>query len=228
MEGTILGKTGFNIEYMHSKFSDPLRFNTFGNLLEGDGVALENGTLKGAGKEFDIRIHALTMQGEQYEGWYHDYYFTSGLEITTMMIDYVNYTGDQVFCNKILAPFAREVLLFFDKHYPRDEKGKLRLEPAQVLETWWISVNPSPDIAGLRYNLRALLDMKVGTAADREQWTRLYNETPEIPLQTIDEKIAIAPAEKWKESRNRNSENGNSILYFHSTVSVLHLELLIL
>ena len=26
-------------------------------------------------------------------------------------------------------PFAREVLLFFDKHYPRGSDGKLRLEP---------------------------------------------------------------------------------------------------
>ena len=38
-----------------------------------------------------------TKPGEQYEGWYHNYYFTSGLEITAMMLDYVNYTGDAEF-----------------------------------------------------------------------------------------------------------------------------------
>ena len=60
-----------------------------------------------------------TRPGEKYEGWYHDYYFTSGLETLAMMLDYVNYTGDTAFRDRVLAPFAREVLLFFDRHYPR-------------------------------------------------------------------------------------------------------------
>jgi hypothetical protein len=28
-----------------------------------------------------------TKPGEKYDGWYHDYYFTCGLETTAMMID---------------------------------------------------------------------------------------------------------------------------------------------
>ena len=45
-----------------------------------------------------------TKPGERYEGWYHDYYFTSGLETTAMMLDYVNYTGDTAFRNRVLGP----------------------------------------------------------------------------------------------------------------------------
>ena len=104
-----------------------------------------------------------TKPGEKYEGWYHDYYFTSGLETIAMMLDYVNYTGDTDFRDRVLVPFAREVLLFFDQHYPREADGKLRLEPAQVLETWWVAVNPAPDVAGLRFCLDELLAMKAGT-----------------------------------------------------------------
>ena len=60
-----------------------------------------------------------TRPGEKHEGWYHDYYFTSGLETTAMMLDYVDYTGDTAFRDRVLVPFAREVLLFFDRHYLR-------------------------------------------------------------------------------------------------------------
>ncbi len=147
-----------------------------------------------------------TKPGEKYVGWYHDYYFTCGLEILAMMCDNVNYAGDLAFRDKVLLPFAREVLLFFDKHYPREANGKLRLEPAQVVETWWVAINPSPDIAGLRFCLDRLLAMKAGTAEDQKKWSKFRSEIPEVPLQTIAGHKAIAPADKWE--KRENAENG--------------------
>ncbi len=147
-----------------------------------------------------------TQPGDKYEGWYHDYYFTCGLETTAMMLDYVNFTGDTTFRDSVLVPFAREVLLFFDQHYPRGTDGKLRLEPAQVLETWWIAVNPAPDVAGLRFCLDELLAMQAGTPADQARWRKSRSEIPEILLHTIDGRQAIAPAEKWE--KKQNAENG--------------------
>jgi hypothetical protein len=147
-----------------------------------------------------------TRPGEPYEGWYHDYYFTSGLETTAMMLDYVDYTGDAAFRDGVLVPFAREVLLFFDRHYPRGADGKLRLEPSQVIETWWIAVNPASDVSGLRFCLDGLLAMKAGTPDDQARWGKLRGEIPEVPLQTIDGRVALAPADKWE--KKHNSENG--------------------
>lgn len=147
-----------------------------------------------------------TKPGEKYEGWYHNYYFTSGLEITAMMLDYVNYTGDADFRDRVLVPFAREVLLFFDQHYPRGADGKIRLDPAQVVETWWIAVNPAPDVAGLQFCLDELVAMKAGTAEDQGRWRRFRAEIPEVFLQTIEGRQAIAPAEKWE--KKHNAENG--------------------
>ena len=112
------------------------------------------------------------------QGYFHSFYFTSGLETTAMMLDYVNFTGDTAFRDNVLVPFAREVLLFFDKHYPRDPDGKLRLDPAMVLETWWIAINPAPDIAGLRFCLDELLAMKAGSAADQARWQKFRAEIP--------------------------------------------------
>ncbi|MCK5563952.1 MAG: hypothetical protein KAJ07_01785 [Planctomycetes bacterium] len=140
------------------------------------------------------------------QGFYHSFYFTCGLEIVTMMIDYVNYTGDLEFRDEVLTPFAREILLFFDKHYTRDAEGKLLLDPAMVVETFWIAVNPSPDIAALQFSMDQLLVMDAGTAEDKANWKRFRSELPEIPIHTIDGKQAIAPAEKW--DKKMNAENG--------------------
>jgi hypothetical protein len=85
------------------------------------------------------------------------------------MIQYVKYSGDNAFRGNVPVPFARAVLLFFDKHYPRDANGKLRLDPAMVLETWWIAVNPAPDVAGLQFCLDELLAMDADYAQIRQQ-----------------------------------------------------------
>lgn len=147
-----------------------------------------------------------TKPGEPYGGWCHDYYFTSGLETLAMMLDYANYTGDASFRDRVVVPFAREILLFFDKHYARGADGKLRLDPAQVLETWWVAVNPAPDVAGLRFCLDELLAMKAGTPDDQTRWRKFREELPDIFLQTIEGRQTIAPAERW--TRKGNEENG--------------------
>lgn len=140
------------------------------------------------------------------DGYYHSYYFTSGLETLAMMIDYAKYSGDRAFRDQMMVPFAREVLLFFDQHYPRDPDGKLRLDPAMVLETWWIAVNPAPDVAGLLHCLDELLAMGAGSADDQANWRRFRNEIPEVYLHEIDGRTAIAPARSWE--KRKNSENG--------------------
>jgi len=144
--------------------------------------------------------------GNRGQGYYHSFYFTSGLETLAMMIDYVKYTGDVDFRDRVVVPFAREVLLFFDKHYPRDANGKLRIDPGMVLETWWISVNSAPDVSGLRFCLDELLGMEAGTVDDRRNWRRFRAEVPPIHLHEIDGRKAIAPALEW--AKKHNAENG--------------------
>ena len=160
------------------------------------------------GAERDCGLDGRPDKGEpgQAAKYYHSYYFTSGLETTAMMLDYVNFSGDADFREAVLVPFAREILLFFDRHYRRGADGKLRLDPAQVLETWWLAVNPAPDVAGLRFCLDELLALDAGTVEDREHWRKFRAQIPEVPLQTIEGRQAIAPAEKW--ASKHNSENG--------------------
>lgn len=144
--------------------------------------------------------------GNKGQGYYHSFYFTSGLEIVAMMIEYVNFSGDMKYRDEVLTPFAREVLLFFDKHYERDADGKIKLDPAMVLETYWIAVNPAPDIAGLQFCLDELLKMDAGFKMDKKEWTRFRQEIPPVHLQKIKKRMAIGPAEEWK--MKKNAENG--------------------
>jgi hypothetical protein len=123
-----------------------------------------------------------------------------------MMLDYVNFVGDAAFRDSVLVPFAREVLQFFSQHYGRGPDGKLRLDPAMVLETWWIAINPATDIAGLRFCLDELLAMGAGSSENQARWRRFRAEIPEVFLQTIEGRPAIAPAEKW--DKKKNFENG--------------------
>ena len=171
----------------------------------------ENVGLSGDDRDHDNAIRPpKTKPGEKYNGHWHDYYFTCGLETIAMMIEFVRYTENadvkKEFTEKKLLPFAREVLLFFDKHYARDEKGKLRLDPAQVLESYWVAVNPAPDIAGLRFCLQELLAMKVGTPVDQATWASLLKQIPDVPMREVDGKQVIAPAEQF--ATQRNSEVG--------------------
>lgn len=137
--------------------------------------------------------------------YHHSYYFTSGLETTAMMIDYAKHTEDTQFRDELLVPFAREILTFYDQHYGRDEDGKLRLDPAQALETWWVAINPATDVSGLLHVLDELLAMEVGTDEDRTQWKRLRSEMPEVHLHEIDGRLAIAPGLEF--GAKHNAEN---------------------
>jgi hypothetical protein len=194
-------------------------FDAYSNLLEmrqaitkawfGHDGAYFRENISPTGSEWDCDKGShppKTQPGEKYAGWYHDYYFTAGLETVAMMTDYVSHTGDAAFRDRVLVPFAREILLFFDQHYPRGADGKIRLDPAQVLETFWIAVNPAPDVAGLRFTLDGLLAMPAGTAQDQARWRRFRGEIPQITLREVEGRRAIAPAEKYE--KRCNSENG--------------------
>jgi len=185
----------------------PMRMAITKKHFEHEGAFFRENTMPLTGSDHDCGEVPKTKPGEKYKGDYHSYYFTSGLETVAMMADYVSYTGDMKFRDERLVPFAREILRFYDQHYLRDSKGKLRLDPSQAIETWWITVNPATDVAGLRFCLDQLLAMNAGTAKDQAAWKKFRAEMPEVPMQTIQGRQALAPAEHWeKQGNGENAE----------------------
>jgi len=130
-----------------------------------------------------------------------------GIELTAMMLDRYDYTQDAPFARTYLVPLAEAVASFYEQHYPREPDGRLRIEPAQSLETWWTAVNPMPEVAGLHAVLPRLLALPedLATAQQREAWKRLYEKLPPVPMRQVKGKTIFAPGQEF--SRRGNIEN---------------------
>jgi alpha-L-fucosidase 2 len=138
---------------------------------------------------------------------YIKYYWSGGIELTAMMIEYYLYTEDIEFAKTILMPFANSIITFFTQHWKRDANGKIRFEPSESLETWHEAVNPLPEIAGLKYVIDHLLELPTDIASERlkNEWSEILKALPSIPMKDEDGRRFILPAEKF--DRKSNSEN---------------------
>lgn len=123
------------------------------------------------------------------------HYFTPILELSMMMLDYYQFTGDKKFAKEMLVPMATAGLEFFDKHFKRDNNGKLLLDPDNAIEQYWKVHDPAPDIAGLMAITTRMLQLPndMTTAADRDNWTRLRAELPALPLGKRDRETVLFP-----------------------------------
>jgi len=145
---------------------------------------------------------------DRIDNGYTRYYWQGGLELLAMMLDYQSNTGDAAFVGETLLPLAEGIITFYDQHYRRDERGKLRLEPANALETHWDVVNPVPEIAGLERNLKGLLALPpaLTAAGSRERWQRLLRQLPPYPIRTKDGHRFLGAAEIVRD-QSHNAEN---------------------
>ncbi|MCX6921833.1 MAG: DUF5703 domain-containing protein [Verrucomicrobia bacterium] len=138
---------------------------------------------------------------------YIRYYWQGGLELVMMMLDYYEFTRDEKFARTTLLPIAVEATTFFDEHWPRDSRGKIRFDPAMSLETFHVAVNPAPEIAALRAVLPRLLALPSGqtTAVQRARWSRTLADLPDLPLAEREGGKVLSPAEQF--SNKANIEN---------------------
>jgi len=138
---------------------------------------------------------------------YIRYHWEGGIELVAMMLDAYAITRDQEFLDHALLPVADAVTTFYDEHYPRDESGRIRLWPAQALETYWDSVNPAPEIAGLKSVLEGFLKLPADRVSPerRETCQRLLRELPPLPMRQVDGQTVLGFAEK--PGPKHNAEN---------------------
>ena len=139
---------------------------------------------------------------------YIRFHYSGTPELLAMMIDYYAHTRDAEFLKTELLPIADEYLLWWDKHWPRGPKGKLKMHPSYACETYCNVTNPTPDVAGLIWDLDGLLrlsDAEIG-AARRARWSKFRGQIPAIPMRSAKGKQVIAPAE-GQIPRRHNSEN---------------------
>jgi hypothetical protein len=132
------------------------------------------------------------------DNMYIRYEWQGAIELTLMMLDYYSFIQDESFMENTLLPFAGEILTFYNEHYSRDEKGKIKFDPAQALETYWEgTINPMPEVAGLRRVTSRFIKMgeeKIGKELI-QLCEKLFDELPEIPVEEVGEKKKLKPAE---------------------------------
>lgn len=150
----------------------------------------------------------LYMGPEVKENW-TGHYFTPVLELSMMMLDYYDYTGDKKFAKEILLPVASAGLQFFDQHFGRDDKGKLLLDPDNSIEMFWKVHNPAPDIGGLHAIVNRMINLPDGivSASMRANWKRFGDELPELPVGVKDGKDVLLPYTGEQIAKPRNLEN---------------------
>ncbi|MEI9943420.1 MAG: DUF5703 domain-containing protein [Chitinophagaceae bacterium] len=145
---------------------------------------------------------------ETKESW-TDHYFLPILEISMMMLDYYDFTGDKKFVKDILLPVASGGITFYDQHFTRDNQGKLLLDSLNSIEQFWKTHNPAPDIAALHVILKRLIALPADLTDIKlhEQWQRLYKELPELPVGEKDGKQVLLPYTGPQTEKPKNSEN---------------------
>ncbi len=151
----------------------------------------------------------LKFMGPDVKAYYTNHYFTPILELSMMMLDYYEYTGDEAFARKMLLPVATAGLQFFDQHFERDNTGKLLLDPDNSIEMFWKVHNPAPDIAGLHAVLSRMIKLPVGMVDEKTllEWRKLYDELPPLPTATENDKTVLLPYTGPQTAKSFNSEN---------------------
>ncbi|MFT3680142.1 MAG: DUF5703 domain-containing protein [Ferruginibacter sp.] len=150
----------------------------------------------------------LYMGPEVKENW-TGHYFLPILELSMMLLDYYEYTGDEQFAKDILIPIASNGVLFYYKHFDRDSTGKLLLDPVNSIEMFWKVHNPAPDIAALHAVLPRLISLPavIADAGLRKEWGRLLSTLPELPVGLKNDQPVLLPYTGPQVIPSHNSEN---------------------
>ncbi|WP_184543751.1 DUF5703 domain-containing protein [Mucilaginibacter sp. FT3.2] len=186
-------------------------FKMYANILPANAVQVQQFYHHGGAyfAETSPFWGGLTYTGPEVKANYTAHYFTPILELSMMMLDYYEYTGDTTFARKTLLPVATAGLQFFDEHFSRDSTGKLLLDPDNAIEMFWKVHNPAPDIAGLHAVLSRLMALPAGMVDSKTlaQWQKFYSELPPLPIATDNGKTTLLPYTGPQTAQSSNSEN---------------------
>jgi hypothetical protein len=147
------------------------------------------------------------------QSMYWRYAWNQGLELTSLMLDYYDYTQDRDFLKTRLLPMAQSVLKYFDSRFRKDTDGRIILNPTQAVETYWYDVvNDTPCAAGLNEITARLcaLPAKLVTKEQQVFFNHMKAAAPVIPLESVEHEgktlRRIAVAQKYNPKRS-NVEN---------------------
>ncbi|HXB32774.1 MAG TPA: DUF5703 domain-containing protein [Puia sp.] len=151
----------------------------------------------------------LPFMGPDEQALYTHHYFTPILELSMMGLDYYQYTGDNNFARQYLLPIASAGLEFFRRHFPRDEDGRLLLDPDNSIEMFWKVHDPAPDIAGLRAVVSRMIGLPDNLVPGdlKAQWRELRSILPPLPIDSSGPAPRLLPYTGPQTAKSHNEEN---------------------
>ena len=168
----------------------------------------ETSNFFGALRQGDYGMDRTNHKPSDVTNTYIRYYWSSGLELSLMMLEYYRCVHDEVFLRDTLLPITRSVLLFYNQNYPTTN-GKLVIEPAQSLEQFHNVRNPLPEIAGIHAVVDRLLSVQSPdiSEGDRAAWKDLVSKLPPLPVGDDGNGKHLLPAETLIDKTAKNTEN---------------------
>jgi hypothetical protein len=156
------------------------------------------------------------------------YHIQGTLEVISQMLDEYDVTQDVEFARKDIIPFADAIVTYYNLHWSHGDDGKIKITPTQSLETYQtIAVNPTPDVAGLKYVLTRLLELPAEwtSSQQRSVWSKELADLPAFPIgKTANGKLppfgvgdpdgtpTLLPAESY--GKTSNAENPELYVVF--------------
>jgi hypothetical protein len=142
--------------------------------------------------------------GKLQTGGWHKREWVGALELTFMMQDYYDHTGDGSFLTNRLLKTALPVVRWFDYYYTNIVGGKMVMNPSQALETWWNCTDPMPEVAGLQAVVARLLALPTNlvSSSDRSFLSNLEAKIPPLPTRVVSGTTMLAPAQSYSSKNN--------------------------
>jgi alpha-L-fucosidase 2 len=142
--------------------------------------------------------------GKLQTGQYHKREWVGGLELSFMLLDYYDHTGDTNYLAQKILPATLPLVRWFERYYTNIVGGKLVMNPSQALETWWTCTNPMPEVAGLQAVVARLLALPTNlvSASDRSFLTNLQAKIPVLPTRVVSGTTMLAPAQSYASKNN--------------------------
>jgi len=163
---------------------------------------------------------------------YWRYAWNQGPELVGLMLDRWDYQQDPQFLKTRVLPMAQSVLMYFDTRFQKDANGKIVIDPAQSVETYWTGVtNDTPTVASLIDITQRLtaLPQRLITPEQRAFFAHMKSATPDLPLENVEvdgqTRRMLSPAQKYNPKRS-NCENPELYAVWPARVATLNTPLL--
>ena len=188
--------------------------NAYSRYKIDGAIVPETHTINGTFADNDFYFGQENDENYGPKNRYTSNHFNGMLEYSFMMLEFLSYSGQKDYFNRVCYPFIKEVLTFFRERF-KVINGKMFLDKVSSLETWWNVNNDTPNVAALKVIVNGLQNLGYDTIIDP-------NVIPELPKEIRNGKEVIAPCESYNVKETINCENPElyplfPYFMFHST-----------